>query len=497
MTAVADKIGPILGESCIPSRQKITTQLRENSKQIKLTDRKWFHQYNEENPASPLHFIIDIGSNAYMKCIIISIQVQYIDRTKIGFPRKIKTVALEVIEALTEEEFIKHLIRKWNGEGNLTEKINVFMNKVNKQWIKERKQNIRKKERDRKKNKDRLLAAAAQLQQNDDNNHNIDASKQQQSQEVQYDEIVNTQNVSTDITNEQISSSSTTTNTQNDTVNITNESSSTTTNIAKQTNIQKPLKHTSVQPRINTANDELSQSQDMDNDTKMDELGDQDETSQHQDDIELELTQNIEDIDLIKEMSKTNLIDSQQDKIENVPFLSAVKLNQPLRFAQEYIEQLQQEVKSEEDNDCSSDDVIWPGETLSDDEFTALEGESIYIEQYDSFIPDNWTMTKFYDSRLDRPTQWFVSKKNKAKIRDLTSKTAQFTGLTKHVWRYINAEQIKLLANYREELKNSGKSVSAQKLAKKFPMDDFFATNCTSDAGMQYLHSNFVSKYCI
>ena len=483
ITAVADKIGPIIGQSCVPSRQKITTQMKQNSTGIKVAERKWFQQYNEENPASPLHFIIDIGSNPYMKCIIISIQVQYIDRSSIGFPRKIKTVALEVIEALPEEEFIKHLIKKWDGKGNITDKINIFMNKVNKQWLKERQQNIRKKKKAKDKKNQKILAAALKIQQKEQDpnrNRNINESREQSIAAMQDDETTNTTNVLPNITNPPISSSTTSTNIDNETESGTNETATATTNTAN------PLKHTASQPPINTGNLQLSQTQDVENDSKMSELKEQDETSETQDidvDDVFDLTQ-MEEIDLIQELSQTNLIDDKQDKIENVPSLSQVILNQPLRINKEYIDKLQQELTNKSDNDSSSDDVIWPGSSLSDSEFTSLQGESVYIEDYDSFIPDNWTINKFYDSRINKATQWFVPKKNKSKMKEITSKASTATGLTKPVWRYVNAEQIKALQIRREELRKLGKSLSASQAAKQFPMDDFFATNCTSDAGM-------------
>ena len=167
----------------------------------------FFGNYIEKYPLAPLHYIIDLGSNQYMKSIIISVQVQYIDYDSIGYNLKVITDKLKTIEALSEQQFIHFLYSK---SQNLSEelrqqKIKELVKSLDLKWQKERNKKLRASKKgnevdDPKKNKNVTAPAATE-----DVEH--DSDDEQVIQELEKDvpslaQFRNTENETENIENE-------------------------------------------------------------------------------------------------------------------------------------------------------------------------------------------------------------------------------------------------------------------------------------------------------
>lgn len=107
---------------------------------INKDKQNFFDQYLSKYPLAPIHYIIDLGSNQYMKAIIISVQVQYVDFNAVGYPLKVITDKLTTIEALTEGQFIEFLYSKTQGLNEETRKIKIkeLVKSLDEKWVKER-----------------------------------------------------------------------------------------------------------------------------------------------------------------------------------------------------------------------------------------------------------------------------------------------------------------------------------------------------------------------
>ena len=113
---------------------------------------RYFNDYSNQHPLTPLHFIVDLGSNSFMKSIIISVQIQYVDFQTTGFQRRTFTDKLYTIEALNEEQFIHFLYScKDKHSEDIQTKIKKLMFELDKDWVKQRKKGIKQSQKDKSK----------------------------------------------------------------------------------------------------------------------------------------------------------------------------------------------------------------------------------------------------------------------------------------------------------------------------------------------------------
>lgn len=118
---------------------------------IQKSRERFFKEYSNQHPLTPLHYIVDLGSNSFMQSIIISVQIQYIDFKTIGFQRRNFTDHLYTIEAMTEEQFIQYLYsHSIKNEEEFKSEFKKLIYALDKDWAHDRKQAIKK---DKNKNK--------------------------------------------------------------------------------------------------------------------------------------------------------------------------------------------------------------------------------------------------------------------------------------------------------------------------------------------------------
>ena len=121
--------------------------------QIQKSRERFFKEYSNQHPLTPLHYIVDLGSNSFMQSIIISVQIQYIDFNTIGFQRRNFTDHLYTIEAMTEEQFIQYLYsHSIKNEEEFKTEFKKLIYALDKDWAHEHKQ-AKKKDQDKNKNK--------------------------------------------------------------------------------------------------------------------------------------------------------------------------------------------------------------------------------------------------------------------------------------------------------------------------------------------------------
>ena len=116
---------------------------------------RYFNNYSNQHPLTPLHFIVDLGTNSFMKSIIISVQIQYPDFSTVGFQRRTFTDHLYTIEALTTEQFIHYLYScKLQNDDDIKTNIKKLMYELDKDWMKDRTKGKKTKDTDNSKNDD-------------------------------------------------------------------------------------------------------------------------------------------------------------------------------------------------------------------------------------------------------------------------------------------------------------------------------------------------------
>ena len=145
ISGVGSMRGPLIGKTCIPPRTTLEKKMAAYSSKIKESRDRFFLEYNQQHPLTPLHYIVDLGSNAFMQTIIISVQIQYIDFNTTGFQRRNYTDNLYTIEAMTEEQFIHHLYSiSMKNETELKQNIKKLMCELDKEWLKTHTKSVRK-----------------------------------------------------------------------------------------------------------------------------------------------------------------------------------------------------------------------------------------------------------------------------------------------------------------------------------------------------------------
>ena len=159
---------------------------------------QFFNEYLSKYPLAPIHYIIDLGSNQYMKAIIISVQVQYIDFNAIGYPLKVITDKLTTIEALTEQQFIHFLYSKTQSLTEETRQIKIkeLVKSLDEKWVKDRRKYEKSKEKESAKDPNKNVHPSQEEHASDD-----DVVTQMQT-EIQQTTTTNIENQSINIENE-------------------------------------------------------------------------------------------------------------------------------------------------------------------------------------------------------------------------------------------------------------------------------------------------------
>ena len=146
VSAFSASKGPLIGATLIPSRSSIERKMLAHEKDINSEKSAFWQDYNINYPLAPMHYIIDLGSNQYMKAIIVSVQVQIIDYDSIGYNIKVSTDKLSTIEALTAKQFIDYLYSKSQkiSESERHLKIKSLIKQLDKNWQKQRAASVKK-----------------------------------------------------------------------------------------------------------------------------------------------------------------------------------------------------------------------------------------------------------------------------------------------------------------------------------------------------------------
>ena len=164
-----------------------------------------FQIYTQQHPLTPLHYIVDLGSNPFMQSIIISVQGQFIDFSTIGYQRRNHTCHLYTIEAMTQPQFLKYLFgHSIKDKADLKSKTKQLIRDLDKDWLKNHKAAISKA---KKKNTQNVPLPPSQEQQQSSSQQNKNKNKNKNTSDetinieigVQQEENIENENQQPDI----------------------------------------------------------------------------------------------------------------------------------------------------------------------------------------------------------------------------------------------------------------------------------------------------------